>query len=267
MSWPSLIDALLDDERDATYAQCREMARTIFGKNFEVKPAKNWGQLSYNFVGAPAVPKFILSFRLEAGRIDPDVLKLAREIHGSLVPDAEFCGHTQTPAGEPLFVYKMPFLPAKDFWSIAEPEFHLDGAAVAKRNAMVKSLARYFATAYLKPQTVHAAVRKKQEKDALHRVVIMRKFLPEINAALDELEDNIPILFDSFSLFVLTHTDLSGASVLLNETTCEITGVVDWSGASVRPFAVDLSSLFLAGGAGGWWLTSKDGDSKEKDDA
>ncbi|RYO84848.1 hypothetical protein DL766_001528 [Monosporascus sp. MC13-8B] len=247
MSWPSLIDAFFDDERDAPYAQCGEMARTIIGKNFEVKSAKNQGQLSYNFMGATAVPKFILSFRLEAGRIDPDVLKLAKEIHGSLVPDTKFCGHAQTPAGKPLFVYKMSSLPGKDFWSIAGPDFHLDGGVVAKRIAMVKSLARCFARAYLKPQTVHAAVRKKGEEDALRRVAIMRKLLPEISAVLDELEGNIPILFGPFYRLVRTHADLSGASI--------------------RPFAVDLPSPFLAGGAGGWWLTGKDGNSKEKDDA
>ncbi|RYP45304.1 hypothetical protein DL768_008344 [Monosporascus sp. mg162] len=177
------------------------MARTIFGKNCAVKPVKNQGQLSYTFVGATAVPKSILSFRLEAGRIDPDVLKLAKEIHGGLVPDAEFCSHSQTPAGKPLFVYKMPLLPGKDFWSVAGPDFHLDEGAVAERNAMVKSLARYFARAYLKPQTVHAAVRKKEEEDALRR-----------------LEANVPILFGPFYRLVLTHADLSGASVLLDET-------------------------------------------------
>ncbi|RYP57116.1 hypothetical protein DL769_009683 [Monosporascus sp. CRB-8-3] len=267
MSWPSLIDALLEDERDATYAKCGEVARTIFGENFAVKPVKNQGQLSYTFVGATVVPKFVLSFRLEAGRIDPDVSRLAKEIHGDLVPDTEFCGHAQTPDGKSLLVYKMPLLPGKDFWSIAGPDFHLDEGAVAKRKAMVKTLARYFARAYIKPQTVHPAVRRKDEEDALRRVTIMRKFLPEISAVLDELEDNIPILFGPSYRFVLTHANLSGASVLLNETTYEITGVVDWSGASVRPFAVDLPSLFLAGGAGGWWLTGKDGDSEKKDHA
>ncbi|RYP93242.1 hypothetical protein DL770_000617 [Monosporascus sp. CRB-9-2] len=142
MPWPSVIDAFLDDERDATYARCEEMARTIFGKNFAVKPVKNQGQLSYTFVGVTATAKSILSFRLEAGRTDPDVLKLAKEIHGGLVPDAEFCGHAQTPAGKTIFVYKMPLLPGKVFWSIAVPDFHLDEGAVAKRDAMVKSLAR-----------------------------------------------------------------------------------------------------------------------------
>ncbi|GKZ25759.1 hypothetical protein AbraIFM66951_002414 [Aspergillus brasiliensis] len=63
-----------------------------------------------------------------------------------------------------------------------------------------------------------------------------------------ELERSLPTLFNEAYPQVLTHNDLSQTNILLSEETFEITGIVDWSLARVRPFGMELDTLLLATG-------------------
>ena len=74
----------------------------------------------------------------------------------------------------------------------------------------------------------------------------MRAFLPQISDVLDEIQEAVPAIFGPFYVRALSHDDFSGGNVLLDERTWDIAGVVGWSGAAVRPFAVNLTSLFLS---------------------
>lgn len=47
---------------------------------------------------------------------------------------------------------------------------------------------------------------------------------------------------------VLTHNDFSVTNILIDEDTFEITGIVDWSLATIMPFGMDLDVLFLTTG-------------------
>jgi hypothetical protein len=74
-------------------------------------------------------------------------------------------------------------------------------------------------------------------------------------SAVLELEHNIPKLFASDYPQVLTHGDLSTTNILVSEHTYEITGIIDWSLATILPFGMELDSLFLVTGymdRGGW---------------
>lgn len=46
----------------------------------------------------------------------------------------------------------------------------------------------------------------------------------------------------------MTHGDLSRTNILVDESTFNITGIVDWSLAAILPFGLELDSLFLTTG-------------------
>jgi len=72
---------------------------------------------------------------------------------------------------------------------------------------------------------------------------------------ITELETILPLLFASEYPQVLTHGDFSKTNVLVNPDTYEITGIVDWSLASVQPFGIELDCLYLMTGCmdlSGW---------------
>lgn len=59
----------------------------------------------------------------------------------------------------------------------------------------------------------------------------------------------LPSLFEDDSYpAVLTHGDFSVTNILVDEDAFEITGIVDWSLATVLPFGMDLDILFLTTG-------------------
>lgn len=51
-------------------------------------------------------------------------------------------------------------------------------------------------------------------------------------------------MFDQTYPQVLTHGDFSITNILIDEETFDITGIVDWSLASIMPFGADLDILF-----------------------
>lgn len=70
------------------------------------------------------------------------------------------------------------------------------------------------------------------------------------NSVLSTLLDTLPALFDSAQSYpqVPTHGDLSVTNILVDEDSLEITGVVDWSLATIMPFGLDLDILLLTTG-------------------
>ena len=104
MSGVKPIDTVLGKERDATYAQCETTAKDILGDGYAVASVENQESQSYTFVGTPTIPKAIVSFRLEPGKFDPEILKIARDIHADLVPGSAPCGYIgpRPCGGQPL---------------------------------------------------------------------------------------------------------------------------------------------------------------------
>lgn len=83
-----------------------------------------------------------------------------------------------------------------------------------------------------------------------HRLAKLRHASPSIvdGQIINELEDSLLVLFSHGYPQVLTHNDLSWTNILVDETTLEITGIVDWSLAEVLPFGVELYTLSLMTG-------------------
>jgi aminoglycoside phosphotransferase (APT) family kinase protein len=65
---------------------------------------------------------------------------------------------------------------------------------------------------------------------------------------LSRLIEVLPSLFSQDHPQVLTHGDLSLTNILVDETTFEITGIVDWSLTGVMPLGMELDILFLTTG-------------------
>lgn len=74
-------------------------------------------------------------------------------------------------------------------------------------------------------------------------------------STLSELEAILPQLYSSDYPQILAHGDFTKSNVLVNPDTYEITGIVDWSLASVQPFGIELDCLYLMTGCmdlSGW---------------
>lgn len=65
---------------------------------------------------------------------------------------------------------------------------------------------------------------------------------------LSKLVENLPLLFSQDYPQVLTHNDFSVTNILIDENEFDITGIVDWSLATVTPFGMDLDILLLTTG-------------------
>lgn len=77
------------------------------------------------------------------------------------------------------------------------------------------------------------------------------RFLP----AVAEAQAALPSLLDGGYPVVLIHADLNEMNILINPNNGEITGIVDWSSASIQPFGFSLYALENALGdmrADGW---------------
>lgn len=65
---------------------------------------------------------------------------------------------------------------------------------------------------------------------------------------IDELIELVPTLFSEKYPSVITNGNLSLTNIRINESTYEITNIVDWSLAKVLPFGMDLDVLDLVTG-------------------
>ncbi|KAL3471869.1 hypothetical protein BJX99DRAFT_266381 [Aspergillus californicus] len=231
-SWAQqAIDKFFETRESPTQSECDDDARRISGGS-AVQPVAVPDSLSYTVIctGRPGKRRdLIVSFRESKSTLDQGVVKLAKSIHGVLVPEAAY--HGKMPgASPPLIIYTMPYLQGTPCLEAFSTESELSPEDEARQECYVKHLARYFARCWLRPQPVHP-----QLKDSF-------SILPR--TTISELERNVPILFKPTYPQILTHNDLS----LFNEKTFEITGIVDWSLARVLPFGMELDSLLLATG-------------------
>ncbi|CAJ2499676.1 Uu.00g025290.m01.CDS01 [Anthostomella pinea] len=226
MPWLTLFEHLLGPARVATLDQCKEVAKSILGSSYtDIRPVSQQGSLSYT-------------------------------VH-------------------PLHVCRMPCKPGTAASTVsgaceAEDEAQsskakrmtLSGEHKRKRITYLRALGRYFARCYMHPQRAPASGTTnkdedgdKETQDAIRRMGIIRDFAPKFSDAIAEIEAAIPILFNRSTdkgakayPQALAHGDLAKSNILLDETACDITGIVDWSLARIAPFGTDLGALFLSTG-------------------
>lgn len=113
-------------------------------------------------------------------------------------------------------------------------------------------LDRYFARCWLNPQDVTRESRARVLETIRCRIDQLEGSLSSATvpsaSAVSELGSSLPALFALDYPQVLTHGDLSRTNILVDEDTYEITGIVDWSLATILPFGMEIDSMFLTTG-------------------
>ncbi|KNG91221.1 hypothetical protein ANOM_000396 [Aspergillus nomiae NRRL 13137] len=251
-SWnQQAIDKFFAARESPTRSECDHHARKISGA-IAVQQVAAPGSLSYT-VRCRDFPDeerdLVVSFREAESSLDHGVLKLARSIHGALVPESVFHGEMAN-SKPPLLVYTMPYLPGIPCLEALCSKTELSRQEESRHLCFAKHLARYFARCWLSPQQVDPETQT-DFRNRVHRQLMKIKTSASSTlsgAQIIELERSLSIFFGQTYPQVLTHSDLSQTNILVNEETFEITGVVDWSLAEVQPFGMELDSLLLATG-------------------
>ncbi|KAF7557034.1 hypothetical protein G7046_g6148 [Stylonectria norvegica] len=238
--------------RKPSQTQCDEIAKAISGAS-AISPVDSPGSMSYTVIceGCPAPQQnSILSFRGSEAKLDDEVIKLAKEIHGGLVP-LSTCHGSVEGADPLLMIYSMPYLRGSSLIEVLPFQVELDHDEEAKQITFVKHLARYFARCWSMPQSVDPETQAEQQEGIRKRLAQLAEASPSCilpDLMLSELIEKLPSLFNGDHPQVLTHNDFSVTNILVDESTFEITGIVDWSLAASMPFGLDLDILYLTTG-------------------
>ncbi|KID63586.1 Protein kinase-like domain protein, partial [Metarhizium brunneum ARSEF 3297] len=210
--------------------------------------------MSYNVVctGRRAgKPDVVVSFREPEANLDKSMCQFAKAIHGYLVPRISHAGIVDG-ADPPLTIYTMPYLQGISCLDALTCQVEMGEVAEARHTCFIpcRHLARYFARCLSKPLHTTTEAQTETLDGIQRRLALVRSSSLSIfeTPSWWELERSLPALFARHYPQVLTHGDLSRTNILVDEDTYEITGIVDWSLASILPFGMDLDCLFLTTG-------------------
>ncbi|KAI1264379.1 hypothetical protein F5Y18DRAFT_436795 [Xylariaceae sp. FL1019] len=247
------IDSFFKGKPTISKLECDGVAGGIVGDDTVVSACEEQGSLSYT---VSCTTKTIVSFRRRGTAIDSRVVKLSKDIHGRLVPSAFYCG-TVGQGEDTLMIYKMTYLPGQSWAKLRPSRPYLNGYEQLKLATMYRDMGRYFARAYMNPLSKSSGWEAKSlmetsdyEDDRAQiqkRLTILEECgkYPYLAGFFQEAEASLPKLFADSYPKVLTHGDLSWRNFLLDEKTYRISGIIDWSLASIRPFGMDLKALLL----------------------
>ncbi|KAJ4323826.1 hypothetical protein N0V84_004172 [Fusarium piperis] len=245
-------DRFFTGRNSPSQMQCDEIAQSVSGAS-TVSPVDSPGSMSYTVIcsGRPGLQQdLIVSFREPEAMLDEQVVKLAKEIHGELMPESTFHGSVEG-SDPPLSIYSMPYLRGSSCVEVLAFQVEMDPDEEAKHQVFVKHLAQYFARCWASPRPIDRQTQAEKQEGIRKRLTRLAKepsssILP--NSVLTKLIESLPSLFSQDCPTVLTHGDFSVTNILVDENNFEITGIVDWSLAAVMPFGMDLDILFLTTG-------------------
>ncbi|KPM40868.1 hypothetical protein AK830_g5720 [Neonectria ditissima] len=262
-SWAEqAVDRFFATRARPTRSQCDQLALSVSGASI-IRPVEVPGSLSYTVICTKTQghkqrddERVVVSFRQSESGLNSNSVELARAIHGCLVPKATNHGETRS-SDPPLSIYTMPLLPGVACLEALGYEASMDDDEEAKHVCFITHLAKYFArcwsvTQSLKPQ----ALAENQAGVSRRLATLMASPSPAVPiSTLSELQATLPQLFATDYPQVLTHGDLSKTNILVDPESLEVTGIVDWSLAAVKPFGMELDCLFLMTGCmdlAGW---------------
>ncbi|KAL2433957.1 hypothetical protein ABEF95_013128 [Exophiala dermatitidis] len=227
----------------ATRSDCDAVAKELSGG--DLYPVEIQGVCSYT-VYAGRQFEYVVQFRLKSLQLRMETARLAKELYGSLAPDVTFKGviGTEEDGKEPLFVYLMTRVTGityLHFLLMNGMPWH-SPQAVEWRRTLITDVARFFALAWKQPQPTEAAYRDQLRQKYLRELHMLLSALPE------RFHDIVRHCIDSidavFSLpMVLLHQDFRQGNIIVDELTCNLSGVVDWADASICPFGLNLHHL------------------------
>ncbi|GKT80885.1 Mus38-like protein [Colletotrichum tofieldiae] len=109
-----------------------------------ISPVDSPGSTSYTVIcsGRPESQQdLIVSFREPGAMLDEEMVQLAKEIHGDLVPESTYHGNVDG-ADPPLSIYSMPYLRGASCIEVLAVQVNMDYEEEAKHGVFVKHLAR-----------------------------------------------------------------------------------------------------------------------------
>ncbi|KAG4253273.1 hypothetical protein FPRO03_07233 [Fusarium proliferatum] len=245
-------DRFFSGRKSPSQIQCDEIAQSVSGAS-TVSLVDSPSSMSYTVICSSRLEQqqdLIVSFREPGAMLDEKMVKLAKENHGDLVPESTCHGNVEG-ADPPLSIYSTPYLRGSSCIEVLAFQVEMDPEEEAKHRVFVQHLARYFARCWSSSQPVDRQVQAEKEEGIRKRLVMLAEESPSSilsNSILSKLIEILPLLFSQDYPQVLTHSDFSVTSVLVDENRFEITGIVDWSLVSVMPFRMDLDTLFLTTG-------------------
>ncbi|KAL7810802.1 hypothetical protein V8C44DRAFT_365449 [Trichoderma aethiopicum] len=227
----------------ANRSACDTRARELAGGS--VVPIEVQGVCSYSVYAGPDL-EFVVQFRLKSLYLKTETSILARQIYGTLAPKVSFEGQIgdDIDGKEPLYVYLMSrirgithldFVLAHGFPENSQENF-------ARRKSFMADVARFFVLSWKAPQEVDAAYRDRLGQTYVKELRLLLDALPARFQAI--IRDCITSMDAILSLpMVLLHRDFGTCNIIVDETSCRLVGVVDWTEAEVCPFGLNLHSL------------------------
>ncbi|KAM3452573.1 hypothetical protein MY3296_004462 [Beauveria thailandica] len=251
-SWAQeVVDRFFSGRKSPSRMQCDEIAHRVSGAS-TVCPVDSPGSMSYTVIcnGCPGPQQnLVVSFREPEAIFDEEMVKLAKEIHGTLVPESTCHGNVEG-ADPPLLIHSMPYLRGSSCINVLAFQVEMDPDEQTKHEVFVKHLARYFARCWSSSRLVSHQSQADKQEGIRKRLARLAEESPSIlpGSILSKLLETLPSLFSQDYPQALTHGDFSVTNILVDENKFEITGIVDWSMAAIMPFGMDLDILFLTTG-------------------
>lgn len=136
-------DRFFSDRKSPSQIQCDEIAQSVSGA-LTVSPVESPGSMSYTVIcsGCPEPQQdLVVSFREPGAILDQKMVKLAKEIHGNVVPESTCLGNVEG-ADPPLSIYSMPYLRGSSYIEVLAFQVEMDPGEEAKHRAFVQHLAQ-----------------------------------------------------------------------------------------------------------------------------
>ncbi|KAJ5746520.1 hypothetical protein N7520_011702 [Penicillium odoratum] len=254
MDWVRLAQYPFFDHRKSPSAtHCDDIAQSITGAT-KIIPVDSLNTMTYSVIcnNCSSLPlDRIVIFREEAiaGPLDY-IVKLAKETFGSLAPEPTYYDKVEG-ADPPLTLYTTPCQPGISLLSALRCEIELSGQQKAKQTSLIRDLARYFALSWSKCQSMNPPeLLYIRQAGIRYQLRQFKQLAPTVLPAhtIDDLIQILPTLFSNDYPAVLTNGNLSLTNIRVDETTYEITNIVDWSLTKILPFGMDLDILLLVTG-------------------
>ncbi|KAE9964845.1 hypothetical protein EG328_010151 [Venturia inaequalis] len=257
-SLDSAINSFFSDAgASSSKVQCDQFAHRRYGGH--IQPADIQGSTSYTVIAGPSGNK-ILQFREQSALLDMNMLALVKDIHGDVVPSCSKLGRIGEPQSSQLVIYEMNRLPGENF-IIARPSL-----SCSQLLSTVNNLARFFVQSWQigAPRASSLVDKSAIEAECYARFKYLGDTIPErFQQAVTEAQAALPMLLDGRFPLVPTHGDLNEMNILVDPASGDITGIVDWSDASIQPFGFTLYALenvLGSMGSGGWkWFDNANG--------
>ncbi|RDW70673.1 uncharacterized protein DSM5745_08184 [Aspergillus mulundensis] len=245
--WEYSVDdeiACFFEKTTATRAACDAYAAEHLGG--DIIPVAVQGVCSYTVYAGPS-GEFVTQFRLRSLELKMETVHLARTIYGQFAPQVTFRGQIgdDTEGREPVYIYIMNRIRGISYldFILANNSCIPENSATFSswRKTLVADIARFFALSWNSPQTVNQTYRDElyhqYEKElGLLLISLPPRFRPLIRGSLDALPG-------IFSLpMALLHKDFGVCNIMVDETSCNLAGVIDWAEAEIAPFGLNLHS-------------------------